>query len=144
VNPVVLAAALHICLTTTVVASPWEGIEDDARRAVLRQVPGEHHRYARFSDVQAYRYSALGEQDEDIGRLVCGTVDFRNADDGYARFAAYYILGSDGERELLDEPIFHGERRGEVWNTFLSHACEGAEKRVQQGRDQRMNVSVGE
>jgi hypothetical protein len=141
VNPAVLAAALLICLAETVVASPWEGIEDDARRAVLRQVPGEHQRYVRFSDVQVYRYSALGEQDEDIGRLICGVVDFRNPDDGYAHFAVYYLLGRSGEREPLDEPVFYGVRTGEVWNTFLATSCEGAERRVQHGRDQRINVS---
>jgi hypothetical protein len=116
-------------------------VETDARSVVTETVPRGHSADIRISDLRTYRFVA-GADGDDEGRAVCGMLDFRSADEGSSNFVVLYVPDQHGRHVRLDEPFFYGptRARGGEWDDVLAEFCDGAEERVQQGRDVRLNA----
>jgi hypothetical protein len=116
-------------------------VEADARNVVTETIPRGHSADIRISDLRTYRFVA-GADGDDEGHAVCGTLDFRNADEGLSHFVILYMPGANGRLVRLDDPLFYGDARsgGTDWADVLAEFCGGAEERVQQGRDVRLNA----
>jgi hypothetical protein len=134
-----LATALMSVVATEPHAS-WSTIEDDSRGVVMTIIPAQHASHARISDMRSYRFAA-GPNEEDIGRAVCGQVDFRNTDDGIANFVIVYLLDDAGRPHHFDGPIFYGDHvDGDGWEATLAQFCERAEQRALRGTEPRLTT----
>jgi hypothetical protein len=83
-------------------------IENHARWVVLDDMPVLANGQPIRPEVTNLRTSDIATQPTLIS-AVCGTLDFRNTDDGVSDFVLFYSVDDDGKMAMVGRPYFYGQ-----------------------------------
>ena len=102
-----------LAASTSALASPID-IENHARWLVLDGLPTYASGRTVSADIADLRTNDLIPSGQTPISAVCGTVDFRNSDDGMTSFVVYYSLDDDGQPVAIGPYLYTSTSGGEA------------------------------